>query len=70
MASSPIGSAHSSAMDLPSTVTASETGFSRAPIQDGQGTSRMNSANQSWLESLSASECSRSMYGIAPSKRA
>ena len=49
-------------------MTASETGLSRAPWQDGQGTSRMNPANRSRLESLSASECRRSMYGIAPSK--
>ena len=33
--------AETSAIDLPSTVTASETGLSRAPSQAGQGTSRM-----------------------------
>ncbi len=55
-------------MDRPSTVTASEIGFSRAPWHVGQGTSRMNPANRSRLESLSASACLRSMYGIAPSK--
>ena len=68
MASSPIGSAQYSAIDRPSTVTASDTGLSRAPWQDGHGTSRMNPSKRSRLESLSASECRRSMYGIAPSK--
>ena len=62
-----MGSAHSSAIDRPSTVTASDTGLSRAPWQDGHGTSRMYPANRSRLESDSASECRRSMYGIAPS---
>ena len=61
LASSPIGRAQNSAIDLLSTVTASETGLSRAPWQDGQGTSRMNPAKRSRLESLSASECRRSM---------
>jgi hypothetical protein len=55
LASSPMGSAHRSAMDLPSTVTASETGFSRVPWQTGHGTSRMYPAYRSRLESLSAS---------------
>ena len=68
LASSPIGSAQKSAIDRPSTVTASDTGLSRVPWQVGQGTSRMYPANRSRLESLSASECRRSMYGITPSK--
>jgi hypothetical protein len=68
LASSPIETAHRSAIDLLSTVTASETGLSRAPPQDGQGTSRMNPANFSRLESLSASACRRSTYVTAPSK--
>ncbi len=67
LASSPIGSAHSSAIDRPSTVTASDTGLSRAPRQDGHGTSRMYPANLSRLESDSASACRRSIYGITPS---
>ena len=67
LARSPIGSAHSSAIDLPSTVTASDTGLSRAPWQDGQGTSRMYPANFSRLESDSASACRRSTHGITPS---
>ena len=37
------------------------------PWQAGQGTSRMNPANRSRLESDSASACRRSMNGIAPS---
>jgi len=68
LASSPIGSAQYSAMDLPSTVTARAIGLSRVPWQTGHGTSRMKPANRSRLESLSASACLRSMYGIAPSK--
>ena len=49
-------------------MTASDTGLSRAPSHDGQGTSRMKPANFSRLESLSASACRRSTYLIAPSK--
>ena len=68
LARSPTGSAHSSAIDRPSTVTASDTGFSRAPPQDGHGTSRMYPANFSRLESDSASACRRSTQRITPSK--
>ena len=63
-----MGSAQYSEIDLPSTVTARDTGLSRAPRQVGQGTSRMYPAKRSRLESLSASECRRSMYGTTPSK--
>ncbi len=56
-----MGSAQTSAMDRPSTVTASAMGLSRDPWQVGQGTSRMNPANRSRLESDSASACRRSM---------
>ena len=62
-----MGCAQISAMDRSSTVTASAMGLSRDPWQVGQGTSRMNPANRSRLESDSASECRRSIYGIAPS---
>jgi hypothetical protein len=41
-------------------VTAREIGLSLVPLQDGQGTSRMNPANFSRLESDSASACRRS----------
>ncbi len=60
--------AQMSAMDRPSTVTASAIGFSRLPLQEGHGTSRMYPAYFSRLESLSASPCRRSTYGITPSK--
>ena len=56
------------AIDLPSIVTARVTGLRRAPLQDGQGTSRMKPANFSRLESDSASAWRRSTYVIAPSK--
>ena len=68
MASSPIGSAQYSAMDRPSTVTASDAGLSRVPWHDGHGTSRMYPANFSRLESDSASACRRSTHGMTPSK--
>ena len=68
LVSSPIGSAQYSAIDRPSTVTASVSGLSLVPWQDGHGTCRMKPAYRSRLESLSASACRRVMYGIAPSK--
>ena len=55
-------------MFLPPNVTASEIGFSRAPLQARHGTSRMYSSNRSRLVSLDASACRRSTYGITPSK--
>jgi hypothetical protein len=59
-ASSPIGWAQYAAIDLSSIVTARETGLRRAPLQAGQGTSRMKPANFSLLESDSASAWRRS----------
>ena len=51
VASSLMGSAHSSAIGRPATVTARAMGLSRVPWQVGQGTSRMKPSNRSRLES-------------------
>ena len=67
LAISPIGSPQMSAIVRSSMVTDSAIGFSRLPRQAGHGTSRMYPANFSRLESLSASACRRSTYGMAPS---
>ncbi len=64
---SPIGIAAISAMDFPPTVTARETGLSRAPSHAGHGTSRMKPSKRSRLVSLSDSAWRRWTNGITPS---
>ncbi len=55
-------------MFIPPTVTASDSGFSRAPLQSGQSTSRMYCSTCSRDQSDSASECRRVSHGMTPSK--
>ena len=61
-------SRQSSQMFRPPTVTASDSGRSRAPLQAGHGTSRKNCSMRSRVVSDSASCRRRSSQGTTPSK--
>ncbi len=63
----PMDSEHSSKMLWPPTVTASDSGFSRAPPHVGQGTSRRKFSRLSRRNSESASVWRRSSHGTMPS---
>ncbi len=65
--SSSIGRRVSSQMLLPPMVTASVSGFSRAPLHERQATSRMYCSNRSRAVSDSASSWRRSMLVMTPS---
>src|SRR5438105_1513455 len=54
-------------MLTPPTVTASDSGFSRAPLHARHGTSRMNCSMRSLAVSDSACEWRRSTFGTTPS---
>ena len=66
-AASRIDIAQTSAMFRPLIVTASESGFSRAPPHAWHGTSRIQPSICSRIVSLSASVCRRCRYGTTPS---
>ncbi len=57
----------SSKMLRPPTVTAKDSGLSRAPLHVGQGTSRMNVSVHCRTESESESRCRRLSHGTTPS---